>query len=65
MSDERELVVDRVLRAPRASVWRCWTEPELLKQWFCPKPWFVSEPKPSYYYCYPPTSFGVCKANSY
>ncbi|MFP1630382.1 SRPBCC family protein [Zhengella sp. ZM62] len=43
MSDERQLVVDRVLHAPRARVWRCWTEPELLKQWFCPKPWFVSE----------------------
>lgn len=38
-----ELVLDRVLDAPRAALWRCWTEPELLKQWFCPKPWFVSD----------------------
>lgn len=38
-----ELVLDRFLDAPRALVWRCWTEPELLKQWFCPAPWRVSE----------------------
>ena len=36
---DRELVLDKLLDAPRAKVWRCWTEPELLKQWFAPKPW--------------------------
>ena len=38
-----DLVLERVLNAPRAAIWRCWTQAELLKQWFCPKPWFVSE----------------------
>lgn len=38
-----ELVLTRRIEAPRSAVWRCWTEPELMKQWFCPKPWFVSE----------------------
>ena len=38
-----DLVLTRVLDAPRDKVWRCWVEPELLKQWFCPKPWYVSE----------------------
>jgi uncharacterized protein YndB with AHSA1/START domain len=41
--DSRELVFDRLLAAPRAAVWRCWTEPDLLKQWFCPAPWRLAE----------------------
>ena len=34
-----ELSISRVIAAPRAIVWRCWTEPELIKQWFTPRPW--------------------------
>ncbi|MBI1392290.1 MAG: polyketide cyclase [Alphaproteobacteria bacterium] len=40
-----DLVIDRVLNAPRAALWRCWAEPKLLEQWFCPKPWFVTDAK--------------------
>jgi uncharacterized protein YndB with AHSA1/START domain len=36
--DDRELVLSRLLGAPRAAVFRCWTEADLLKQWFAPKP---------------------------
>jgi uncharacterized protein YndB with AHSA1/START domain/uncharacterized glyoxalase superfamily protein PhnB len=35
------LTLERDIAAPRVAVWRCWTEPELLRQWFCPKPWTV------------------------
>jgi uncharacterized protein YndB with AHSA1/START domain len=35
---DRELVLTRLIDAPRAAVYRAWTEPELLKQWFAPKP---------------------------
>jgi uncharacterized protein YndB with AHSA1/START domain len=35
----RELVISRIIDAPREKVYRAWTEPELLKQWFAPKPW--------------------------
>jgi len=37
------LTLERILDAPVANVWRCWTEPKLLEQWFCPKPWYVSD----------------------
>jgi uncharacterized protein YndB with AHSA1/START domain len=38
-----ELSITRHIRTPRDAVWRCWTESELLKQWYCPKPWRVPE----------------------
>ncbi|WP_298327194.1 SRPBCC family protein [Asticcacaulis sp.] len=40
---DRELVLERVLKAPRALVWRCWTDPKLLAEWFCPKPWYIDQ----------------------
>jgi uncharacterized protein YndB with AHSA1/START domain len=36
---DRELALDRFMAAPRLAIWRCWTEPELLTQWFTPAPW--------------------------
>ncbi len=36
---DRELVLQRVLNAPREKLWRCWTEPALIVQWFTPAPW--------------------------
>ena len=38
---DRELVLHRLLDAPRDKVFRCWTSAELLKQWFTPKPWSI------------------------
>jgi len=35
---ERELVLTRLIEAPRETLYRCWTEPELLRQWFAPAP---------------------------
>ncbi len=34
-----DLVLDRTVDVPKELVWRAWTEPELLKQWFTPAPW--------------------------
>ena len=33
-----ELVLTRLIDAPREKLFRCWTEPSLLKQWFAPVP---------------------------
>lgn len=37
------LTLERMMDAPVEKVWRCWTETALLEQWFCPKPWYVSD----------------------
>lgn len=34
-----DLSFTRIIDVPRELVWRAWTEPELLKPWFCPLPW--------------------------
>ncbi len=38
-SPNRELVITRIIDAPREKIFQAWTQPELLKQWFAPKPW--------------------------
>lgn len=37
-SGPRELVIARKIAAPALALYRCWTEPELLVQWFAPRP---------------------------
>jgi len=41
-AESRELVLTRLIDAPPETLYRAWTEPALLKQWFCPKPWSVA-----------------------
>jgi len=36
---ELDLVLERVVPVPRHLVWAAWTQPELMKLWFCPLPW--------------------------
>ena len=37
-ASDRELVLTRLIDAPRHKLYRAWTEPALLKQWFAPLP---------------------------
>jgi uncharacterized protein YndB with AHSA1/START domain len=40
---ERDLVLTRLIPAAPAALYRCWTEPDLIKRWFAPAPFVVSE----------------------
>lgn len=39
---DRDLVLNRVLNVPREKIFQAWTNPELMKQWFVPKPWSIA-----------------------
>ena len=38
-TSDRELVLTRLIDAPREKLYRAWTDATLLKQWFAPLPW--------------------------
>ena len=38
MNPDLDLTLRRVIRAPRAAVWRAWTNPSQLEQWWVPAP---------------------------
>jgi uncharacterized protein YndB with AHSA1/START domain len=40
---DRELLLTATFDAPPEKVFRAWTDPELLKQWFAPRPWTIHE----------------------
>ncbi|WP_437317581.1 SRPBCC family protein [Sorangium sp. So ce385] len=37
-TSDRDLVLTRIIDAPREKVFKAWTDPELLKMWFAPQP---------------------------
>ena len=43
MAETLDLILERTLDAPIDMVWKAYTDPEHLKQWFAPKPYKISE----------------------
>src|SRR5215510_15164345 len=42
LTSDRELVLTRIINAPPEKVFKAWSDPELLKQWFAPLPFTTS-----------------------
>jgi uncharacterized protein YndB with AHSA1/START domain len=40
---ELDLKIERIIDLPVEVIWKAWTTPEILKKWFCPRPWSVSQ----------------------
>jgi len=38
-----DLKIDRLIKASPATIWRCWQDPDLFRQWFCPEPVEVAD----------------------
>lgn len=38
MNPDLDLALERIIRAPRATVWSAWTDPSRLEQWWLPAP---------------------------
>ena len=38
-ANDQDLVISRIVRAPRKVLWQAWSDPQLLKAWWCPRPW--------------------------
>ena len=43
MTDKLDLVLERTIDAPIDLVWKAYTDPQHLKQWFAPRPYQITE----------------------
>ena len=43
MAEKYELTFERILDAPRDLLFQAWTDPELIKKWWCPRPYETPE----------------------
>jgi uncharacterized protein YndB with AHSA1/START domain len=40
---ELDIVFERIVPITAAQIWAGWTQPDVLKKWFCPLPWITVE----------------------
>lgn len=42
VNPELDLVLERFVDLPPNVMWKAWTQPQHIKEWFCPQPWTIS-----------------------
>ena len=47
-TEGRDLILTRIIDAPREQVFKAWTDPALLTHWFAPLPWTTRRLRPTY-----------------
>lgn len=43
INPELDLILEKDLDISAEKAWKAWTTPELIREWFCPRPWKVIE----------------------
>lgn len=43
INPELDLVLERITDLKPEFIWKAWTDPDILKEWFCPRPWKATE----------------------
>lgn len=43
-TEENDLTISRTMKnVTRDQIWKAWSDPEILAEWWCPKPWGVKD----------------------
>lgn len=45
MENNFDLVFEAITQMSTTQIWKGWTDPKILMQWFCPRPWKVTDCK--------------------
>ncbi len=45
MDEKKQIIIERIFNAPREMVWKAWTDPEMVKEWWGPEGFYAPSVK--------------------